>query len=130
MATISRSWGADTYIEGSAGSWTTLSGTTEEYSSDVDLETGGYEGAHIVVEVDFDASPTDDVIVNVYGSLDGSNYDKVPVSSFRLDKGTDPTQVSFLVTGLAHFRLGFKQTGATNSHDVRAHYQAWRYATS
>lgn len=130
MATISKSWSAQTWIEGGAASWTTLSGTTEEFSGAVDLETLGYEGAHVMVEVDFDASPTDDVDVRVYGSLDGTNWDDTPMLTFRIDKGTDPNQVSFIVRDLAQFRISFKQTGSTDSHDVRASYQAWRWSSA
>jgi len=130
MATISKSWGSDTYIEATDSTYTTLSGTTEEYSSDVDLETDGYEGAVVTAEVDFDATPTDDVIVSVYASLDGSNYDTEPLFSFTIDNGTDPAQVSFVVTDVPHFRLGIKQTGSTDSHDVRAHYQPWRWQSA
>ena len=117
-------------MEGGASSWTTLSGTTEEYSSDVDLETNGYEGAHVIVEVDFDSSPTDDVKIKLYGSLDGSDYDDIPIWQQTIDNGIDPCQISFIVHDLAHFRLGFQQTGSTNSHNIRASYQAWRYASA
>lgn len=130
MATISKSWATQTWIEGGAASWTTLSGTTETYSDDVDLETNGYEGAHVIVEVNFDASPTDDVKVKVYGSLDGSDYDDIPIFEFTIDNGTDPCQISFVVCDLAHFRLGFQQTGSTNSHDVKAAHQAWRHTSA
>lgn len=131
MATISKNWGAETFIEGSATpTWTTLSGTTEEFSSDVDLETNGYEGAHVFVEVDFDLTPTDNVKVKVYGSSDGINYDDTPLYEFTIDKGTDPHQVSFIVKDLLHFRLGFQQDGATDSHNVRAWYQAWGWASA
>jgi len=127
MADIRKSWGAETQIEGSGGGWTTLSGTTEEYSADVDLETNGYEGAHVIVEVDADATPTDDVKVKIYGSLDGSNYDDTPMAQVTVDTATDPNQISIVVRDVAHCRLGFQQTGATDSHNVRAYYQAWRW---
>lgn len=131
MATISKSWGTQTWIEGDAvPSWTTLSGTTEEYSAAVDLETSGYEGAHVIVEVDFDATPTDDVKVKIYGSLDGTDWDDVPIFEMTIDKGTDPSQLSFIVRDVAQFRLGFQQTGATDSHNIRAAYQPWRWQST
>ncbi len=43
MATISKSWGTETTIMNA------VSVTTGSYSSDVDLETNGYEGAHVIV---------------------------------------------------------------------------------
>lgn len=129
MATISRSFGTLAQIIGTGDAYVTLSGTTESFSSDVDLETNGYEGAHVIVEVNFDDTPTDHVDCFIYGSLNGTDYDDSPYGSFRLDKGIDPHQVSFIVRDLLHFRIGVKQTGSTNSHDVRAYIQAWRWTS-
>ena len=130
MATINKNWAAQSQIEGSGDGYTTLSGTTEEYSGDVDLETNGYEGAHVVVEIDYDATPTDEVKIKLYGSLDGTAYDDTPIWEMQGDKGTDPQQLSFIVKDLAHFRLGFQQTGSTDSHNVRAYVQCWNYQSA
>ena len=131
MPTIYKSWTAQTWIEGTASTWTSLPpGTTVEYSTAVDLETSGYEGAHVIIEVDFVAGPTDDLKVKLYGSLDGTDFDDIPIYEFTIDNGTDPCQVSFIVSGLAHFRLGFQHTGSTDSHNVRAAYQAWYWESS
>jgi hypothetical protein len=130
MATIKKNWASQSQIEGTGDGYTTLSGTTEEYSADVDLETNGYEGAHVTVEIDYDATPTDEVKIKLYGSLDGSNYDDTPIWEMQADKGVDPQQLSFIIKDLAHFRLGFQQTGSTNSHNVRAYVQPWNYITA
>ena len=130
MATIKKNWAAQTQIEGTGDGYTTLSGTTEEYSADVDLETNGYEGAHVIVEIDYDASPTDEVKIKLYGSLDGTNYDDTPIWEMQGDKSEDPQQLSFIIKDLAHFRLGFQQTGSTDSHDVRAYVQCWNYQST
>jgi len=127
MATIKKNWAAQTQIEGNGDGYTTLSGTTEEYSADVDLEMNGYEGAHVIVEINYDAAPADEVKIKLYGSLDGINYDDTPIWEMQGDKSVDPQQLSFIIKDLAHFRLGFQQTGATDSHDVRAYQQRWRY---
>jgi len=127
MATIKKNWAAQSQIEGTGDGYTTLAGTTEEYSADVDLETNGYEGAHVIVEINYDASPTDEVKIKLYGSLDGTNYDDSPIWEIQGSKSIDPQQLSFIVKDLAHFRLGFQQTGSTNSHDVRAYVQCWNY---
>jgi len=127
MATIKKNWAAQSQIEGTGDGYTTLSGTTEEYSADVDLETNGYEGAHVIVEINYDASPTDEVKIKLYGSLDGTNYDDSPIWEIQGSKSVDPQQLSFIIKDLAHFRLGFQQTGSTNSHDVRAYVQCWNY---
>ncbi len=125
MPTITKSWTDQTQVIGSGGGWVTLSGTTEAFSSGVDLETNGYEGAHVIVEADFDPSPTDDVEVALYASLDGSNWDDTALTKLRISKETDPHQVSLIVRDVADFRLGVKQTGSTDSHNVRAYYEAW-----
>ncbi len=130
MATIKKNWASQSQIEGVSDAYTTLSGTTEEYSSDVDLETNGYEGAHVTVEIDYDATPTDEVKIKLYGSLDGSNYDDTPIWEMQADKSVDPQQLSFIVKDLAHFRFGFQQTGSTDSHNVRAYVQPWNYISS
>ena len=130
MATIKKIWASQSQFEGVSDAYTTLSGTTEEYSSDVDLETNGYEGAHVTVEIDYDATPTDEVKIKLYGSLDGSNYDDTPIWEMQGDKSVDPQQLSFIVKDLAHFRLGFQQTGSTDSHNVRAYVQCWNYQSS
>ena len=130
MATIKRNWVSQSQIIGTGDGYVTLSGTTESYSSDVDMETNGYEGAHVTVEIDYDATPTDEVDIKLYGSLDGSNYDETPIWEMQGDKSTDPQQLSFVVRDLAHFRIGIRQTGSTDSHNVRAYIQCWNYQST
>lgn len=130
MAIISKNWDGAEQIIGTGDGYVTLSGTTESYSSDVDLETDGFEGAHLILEMDYDSSPTDEVEISIYGSLDGSNYDDTPIWTIRGDHDTDPQQLSFVIKDLAHFRVGAKQTGSTDSHNVRAYVQCWNYQSS
>jgi hypothetical protein len=127
MATISKNWTSQSQIIGTGNGYITLYGTTESFSSDVDLETNGYEGAHVIVEINYDASPTDEVKIKLYGSLDGSNYDDTPIYQIQGDKTIDPQQLSFIVRDVAHFRIGVQQTGSTDSHNVRAYVQSWNY---
>jgi len=124
MATISKSFGSETTIMNA------VAVTTGSWSDDVDLETNGYEGAHVIVDADFPASPTDNLIVEVRASLDGANYDDTSLFSFKVDKGTDPNQVSFLIKDVAHFKLYCKRDGSTDTITVTAKYQPWRYASS
>ena len=130
MATISKNWAGQSQIIGTADGYITLSGTTESFSSDVDLETNGYEGTHVTVQIDYDATPTDEVKIKLYGSLDGANYDDTPIWEMQADKNVDPQQLSFIVKDLAHFRIGVQQTGSTDSHNVRAYVQSWRYQSA
>jgi hypothetical protein len=130
MATINRNWASQSQIIGSGDGYITLSGTTESYSSDVDMETNGYEGAHVTIEIDYDATPTDEVKIKLYGSLDGTNYDDTPIWEMQGDKSVDPQQLSTVVRDLAHFKVGVQQTGSTNSHNVRAYVQCWNYQST
>lgn len=129
MATISKIWGAETtlYQTSAFGGTDAGVGSTEVFTSDVDLETNGYEGAHVVVEADFPATPTDNLVVSVYASLDGVNYDDTPLYAFEIDNGTDPNQVSFVVRDVAHFRIGLKSSGTTDTIDAQVKYQVWRW---
>jgi hypothetical protein len=124
MATIAKNWSSETTIMNA------VSVTNGSWSDDVDLETNGYEGAHLTVDADFPASPTDNLIVEVRASLDGTNYDDTPLFSFKIDKGTDPNQVSFIVKDVAHFKLYCKRDGSTDTITVTAKYQAWRYTSA
>jgi hypothetical protein len=90
----------------------------------------GYERAHVTVEIDYDATPTDEVNIKLYGSLDGTNYDDTPIWEMQGDKSVDPQQLSFIVRDLAHFKLGVQQTGSTDSHNVRAYVQCWNYQST
>ncbi len=130
MATISKNWSSQSQIIGTGDGYITLSGTTESFSSDVDLATNGYEGAQLTVEIDYDSSPTDQVAIKLYGSPDGSNYDDTPICQMQGDKSIDPQQLSFIIKDLAHFKIGVRQTGSTNSHNVKAYIRCWNYQTS
>lgn len=130
MASIKKQWASQSQIIGTGDGYVTLSGTTESYSSDVDLETNGYEGAHVIVEINYDTSPADEVKIKLYGSLDGTNYDDTSIWEMQGDKGVDPQQLSFVIKDLAHFRISVQQTGSTDSHDVRAYVQCWNYQST
>ncbi len=127
MSTIKKNWATQNQIAGTGDGYITLSGTTESYSSDVDLETNGYEGAHVIVEINYDATPTDEVKIKLYGSLDGTNYDDTPIWEMQGHNGINLQQLSFIIKDLAHFRIGVQQTGSTDSHNVRAYVQSWNY---
>ena len=129
MATISKSWAAEVQIEGAADGYTTLSGVTEEYSASVDLETDGYEGATLEIGIDFDVTPTDNVEIRVYASKDGSYVatDLPFIGPIEIDNGVDILSLHLIVRDLPHFRVGIKQTGSTDSHNVRAYHRRWRW---
>ena len=89
-------WGSKTQIA------TSLSVSTAELFSDAfTLDPG--ESAHVQVEADFPSTPTDDLEVRLYGTLDDSseNWDDTPFQYLgTLDKGTDPNAFSCIVSGI------------------------------
>jgi len=124
MATIKKNWQTEETIINAANV------TTGTWSSDVDLETNGMEGAHVTVGADFPASPTDNLVVEVRASLDGTDYDDTPLYKFEIDKGTDPNQVSFVVKDVAHLKLYVYRSGSTDTITVTAKCQRWNYVTA
>ena len=100
----------------SATQLTSITSTEQFFSSLVTLTPR--EIAHCEVEANFVATPTDDMEVNVYATLDASseNWDDTPIMSFVIDKGTDPNKASFEIVGVYKFRIGVKATGATDTH--------------
>lgn len=87
--------------------------TTEVFGGNQALNPG--EIAHVEVDADFIVSPTDNIIVRVYGSIDGTNYDDTPMMEFTIDKDTDPNQVSFIIHGVKSFRVGLLMDGSTDT---------------
>ncbi len=122
------SWGSLAWAIGGASSWVTLSGTTEVYSAIINLLTDGYEFIEFFPEVDFDSTPTDDVELNIYGDRDGddANPDDTTVNSMVIDKDTDPHQISAKLPFRSYYKFGMKQTGSTDSHNVRLSYRLGR----
>jgi len=106
-----------------------LGDTAESVSSDVDLETDGYMGSHLTVDATFHASGTENVVVSVYGSLDGTNYDDVAVFSQEITVSAGAAvQISLVILDLLHFRLGCKHAASDTNHaTVTITEQAWRY---
>lgn len=126
MATAKKSWTAQTWINAAgAGLYDTLSGTTEEYTSAIDCVTNGYIGTHIMADINFDSTPTDNVNVKIYGSLDGTNWDNIPINTVLVVNTTDPSSLSFVIEGFAYVRVGFSQTGSTDTHDFRCSSREW-----
>ena len=121
-------YGAMTWIKGtSISALIELSATTETYSSTVNMASEGWVGAHVVPYINFAATPSADVKVRLYGSADGTNFDSPPVSEITINKATDPSQISLVVSGLRYWRLGFVAVSDEGSpgSTVGAAYCGW-----
>jgi len=139
MATIIKTW--TTAVELAAtdafgGSVADLAADqTYDYTDDVDLETNGYEGAQVLIETMLnyadrerkDPQAPDDVIVDVFASLDGDLYDTIPYKGFTVKskRDTRTQRFTFLVEDLTHFRIGLRTTGTHDTFDYRITYQTW-----
>lgn len=94
--------------------------TTEQFFSFsgtafVTLNPG--ESAHIQVDINPPATPTDYGVVSCYGTLDDSseNWDDSPFFSMFIDKSIDPCSASFIISGVYKFRIGVKRSGSTDT---------------
>ena len=131
MATIKKVWKGEAilaYTNGYGGAVADLAADEAwDVTGDVDLETDGYEAAVFTLEYD-GSGATDAIIVGVFNSLDGTDYDDLPIWEQQCDiNGGVDTQISFLVEDLSHFRIGVKTSGTTDTFDYRLKYDAWRH---
>lgn len=96
---------------------TQLTNITTEQFFDQTPKLEPNQVAHCQVEANFPATPTDDLIVSVYGTLDDAthDWDEVPLMQFRISKDIDPSDVSFTVFGVYRFRIGVKRSGTTDT---------------
>ncbi len=106
-------WGADTAMT----QLTSITNIEQFFSTLVTLNPR--EIAHCQADINFVVTPTDDMILSVYTTLDAASevWDDTPLLTFTIDKDTDPHQVSFVVgPGIYKFRIGVKASGATDTH--------------
>lgn len=94
--------------------------TTEQFftfSGNGFIKLNPGELADIQVDVNFPATPTDDAVISLYGTLDDAseNWDDTPFMQFTVSKSPDPDAVSFTVTGKYKFRIGVKRSGTTDT---------------
>lgn len=115
-------WNDDSWTTGAPTTAAeTLSGVTESLTGSIDART--YWGLQVTFDINYDATPTDSVTINVYGSVDGSNFDDTPIDYVLGDKSTDPEQMTIMLWNPpAYVRVGFVQSGDTDSHEISTVY--------
>jgi hypothetical protein len=130
MAGDKRKWDNESQIMGTSDNYVTLSGTTESLSSYFDMKTNGYEGAMLFVDINFDATPTDNVTINVYPARSGSIQQDTPIwtKKYLAANGNVKDGIPIDVS-LPYGRAGAVQDGSTDSHDVRMYIQQWNRET-
>lgn len=128
MATVQRIFDTldtSTFLDGGSAANVDDTGTDSE-----NIDLSQWEGCHCSVEVDFTASPTDDLVIDVLSSASlGGPYDSVPIFSFVVDNAEDPGTVSFFVTSVYAFKVHFKSSGSTDNINVTFRYRRWRWET-
>lgn len=70
---------------------------------------------HIDISVNFEATPADDAIWQILGSVDGTTYQPIPIMSGTILNTTDPNGVSILVEGYFSIKLQGKQDAAVDT---------------
>ena len=146
MATIIKTWAAAVELavtDAFGGSVDDLTADQAyDYTDDVDLESAGNQGCQVLVETKLNFDTSRDrgdtfvkggIIVDVFASLDGVLFDTIPYKSFTVNgeelSKSNPEGVnrrfSFIVEGLAHFRIGLRTTDTQDTYDYRITYQLW-----
>jgi hypothetical protein len=117
-STYQHDWNDDTWTTGSPTTAAeTLSGTTESLTGSINATT--YWSLQVTFDINYDATPTDEVTINVYGSKDGTNWDDTAIDFVTGDSGTDPEQQTIMIFNPpAYVRIGFVQSGSTDSHEI------------
>jgi hypothetical protein len=93
---------------------------TEVFSSWVELAPG--ELAVVQVKADFPVTPTDNLVVRIYGTLDATTEvsDNQAAAALTLMNTSDPAYRSFPISGYRKFRLGVVRSGTTDTITVDA----------
>jgi len=128
MATIIKTWATSVSLALTAaygGSVAVVAADQEyDYTGDVDLETAGQEGVQLQIAYR-GSDRKDDLIVDVFGSLDASVYDTNPIAHLVLKNDGTPRAVSLVVKDLAHFRLGLKSSDTNTTFEYGIKHQRW-----
>ena len=129
MATISKVWASPVtpYQTDAFGGAAADVGGTETTLGDIDLETDGYEGVQVRIKVN-SSGTTDNFVVNVYASLDNTNFDTIAVTSFTMTatSGNDVV-ATILLKDFASVRVRGVRSGSTDTFDVEVIHQRWRW---
>lgn len=126
MATISRNFEAEQTDAN-------LNGASVTTGTDgASISMAAHEGVHGAIEADFPVSPTDDLVVEFYGSTDGgTNFDDTPFHSFTISNTDDPNQLSYILTNAPHtYRVRVKRDGSTDTITVTHKYRRWDYTSA
>ncbi len=133
MANITKTWTASAELhqtDAYTGTDADLTADQQyDYTSDINLESNGYLGVQIQIQY-HGSNVKDDLIVDVFASLDATLYDSEPIAQYVLKNDGSHRQSSFLVLDLAHVRLGLKTSDTNTTFDYQIDYQTWLLANA
>jgi hypothetical protein len=117
-STYQHDWNDNTWTTGTPTTAAeTLSGTTESKTGGIDCST--YWGVQLTIDINYNATPTDNVTMNLYGSADNTNFDDTPLDFVAGDNSTDPEQLTVMLWNPPKYlQVGFVQSGSTDSHEI------------
>jgi len=121
--TYQHDWNDDTWTTGTPTTAAeTLSTTTESKTGSIDCRT--YWSLQLTIDINYDATPTANIAIYIYGSKDGTNFDDTPMDLIAGDKSKDPEQLTLMIFNPpAYLQVGFVQDDSTDSHDISTvHY--------
>jgi len=96
---------------------------TEQLSTALDLVASYLTNVTIIANSD-QTTPTDTIIVRVYRSRDGTNFDDEPYESFSfLPDDTNDYRKSFDIPMCIQVKLGLESAGSTDTYVVDADYR-------
>ena len=126
MATYTPSWGVET-TDSALNATAVTAGTAGDA-----IDATAKMMVHGTVDANPPVTPTDDLIIRIQGSLDGTNFDDTPLWEGRIDKGTDPNQVSYLLGPPlpCYFRAYCLRSGSTDTIAVTHHYRLGTFVST
>lgn len=98
-----------------SGTQLTNVSNTEEFFDQAPILKPG-EAVVVQITNTFVGSPTDDLLIAVYGTLDGVTYDVEPLIEFRIESDNSSSGRSFSISSedAYQFRVGVRSSGATD----------------
>jgi hypothetical protein len=99
----------------------------ECFSEPLDLETSENHGAEVLIGVVFQGPDAHCVNFQVWGSVDGINYDDSPGIQFGLPYSLTGRTLEIFVNGLAFFKIRCFNTVPGEHNLVAIKARPWRY---
>ncbi len=120
-------YGALQWIVGDGSTGVTLAAGNSYTSTSAAIDLRIWSEVLIHPQCNFKAAPADNVDVSIIGSMDGTfdegtngyHSDIVPLTSIKLDKGTDPNSLTIILNDPPpYLKVKMQQDGGTDTTNV------------